>query len=645
MKTLFRRTLLSAALAMVAMPAVAQTVPPSPFTRTIFFGDSLTDGGYFRPLLTQMLGPNGAVIGQFTTNPGYVWSQHLASYYGGDAAPAWTGNTTASPTAGSGDNWAVGGARTGTTTVGGLGLTPSLAAQYQAYLGAGNTVDPGALYTVWGGANDVFAAITSYQNAYVASLMGGGTATQADAAGQAAAGGVIAPAVGAQIGLIGALKNAGAQYVLVPTLPDMGLTPSAAAGGAAGKALASGLSTSYNNALFTSLANAGVSVIPLDVFHFLQEVVANPAEFGLTNVTGTACSPAVQGGNSLFCSPPSTVPGGANSYLFADGVHPTTAAHKALADFAISVIDGPRLVSLLPQSATTTGRARAQMVDGVASGMAAAEGDGMHWWADLRGQQQRFVNSSGYDGLGGTGSFGIGWRSGNLMYGAFAGYGRQDVDFGYRRGDFRQTDASVGGFLGWAGGNAWINGQLSWTRLGYKVDRQVNLGPATRVHSGSPDGDNLSAGASAGWTFKHGALEHGPVVAVLAQRISVDGYAENSSQSTALGFMAQDVDSLIGSAGWQASFALNDHIKPYVRMTWDREFEDAPAQAWAQSLSMPGTLPYAVPGVAFDDSYGTVGMGVRSKLFGMDVTTGANVTVEQQGGSNTSFFVTFGGTF
>ena len=45
MKTLFRRTLLSAALAMVAMPAVAQTVPPSPFTRTIFFGDSLTDGG------------------------------------------------------------------------------------------------------------------------------------------------------------------------------------------------------------------------------------------------------------------------------------------------------------------------------------------------------------------------------------------------------------------------------------------------------------------------------------------------------------------------------------------------------------------------------------------------------------------------
>jgi len=46
MKTLFRRTLLSAALAVAALPAVAQSTPDSPFTQTVFFGDSLTDGGY-----------------------------------------------------------------------------------------------------------------------------------------------------------------------------------------------------------------------------------------------------------------------------------------------------------------------------------------------------------------------------------------------------------------------------------------------------------------------------------------------------------------------------------------------------------------------------------------------------------------------
>ena len=60
---------------------------------------------------------------------------------------------------------------------------------------------------------------------------------------------------------------------------------------------------------------------------------------------------------------------------------------------------------------------------------------------------------------------------------------------------------------------------------------------------------------------------------------------------------------------------------------------------------MPGTLPYAVPGLAFDDGYGTLGMGVRSKLLGLDVTAGANVTVEQKGGSDTSFFLTVGGAF
>lgn len=626
MKTLFRRTLLSAALAMAALPAVAQTVPDSPFTKTVFFGDSLTDGGYFRPLLIQMLGPNGAVVGQFTTNPGYVWSQYLAEYYGGNAAPAWTGNTTATPTPGSGDNWAVGGARVGTNTVGGLGYTPSLAAQYQAYLAAtGNKVDPGALYTVWGGANDLFAVQANPSQA--SAIIGG--------------------AVSAQVGIVGALTQAGAQYILVPTLPDIGLTPASRAGGAAGMAQGTALTQTYNNALFSGLASANLRVIPLDTFHFLQEVTANPSAFGLTNVSGQAClpQPLPAGDSSLFCSPLSTVPGGANTYLFADGVHPTTAAHKALADFAISVIDGPRLIAVLPRSAATVGRARAQMVDSVAAGMAQAASDGMQWWADVRGQQQRYVNSHGFDGMGGTGSFGVGWRRGQLTYGAFAGYGRQDLDFGFRRGDFRQTDTSIGGFVGWTGEGLWVNGQLSWTKLSFKVDRQVNLGQATRIHSGSPDGDNLTAGASVGWTFTHGRLQHGPVLSVLSQRISVDGYAENSTQSTALAYPKQDVDSLVGSAGWQASYALNDHVTPYVRLTWDHEFEDAPAQAWAQSLSMPGTLPYAVPGLAVDDNYGTVGLGVRSKLFGLDMTAGANVTMAQKGGSDTGFFLTLGGTF
>ena len=619
MKATLRRTLLTAAIALAAAPGFAQA-SDSPFTQTIFFGDSLTDGGFFRSLLPPEV---QSVTGQFTTNPGYVWSQYLADYYDSNANVAWkaTGATpTLSP---GGNNWAVGGARNGTDSVGALGYTPSLASQYARYLSAGNSVDPNALYTVWGGANDLFAVQSN--------------PAQANA--------IIGGAVTAQIGLVGALTQAGAQYILVPTIPDLGLTPSSRAGGAVAMAQGTALTNSYNNALFGGLASAGLHVIPLDTFHFLQEVVANPALFGISNVSGTACQPQITA-QSLTCNPGSLVnPGAMNSYLFADGVHPTSGAHKAIADFAISVIEGPRQISVLPRSASMVGRARSQQVDTAVGGILLADGDGTHWWADLRGDQQRFNDSAGFDGPGMTGSVGIGWRSGNLAYGAFAGYGRQDVDFGERRGDFRQTDTSIGGFVGWQHDAMWASGQVNWTKLSYKVERQVNLGQASRLHSGSPDGDNFSAGASAGWNFGDGALVHGPVLSVLAQKISIDGYTENSTESTALAYMEQDGDSLIASAGWQASFAINDHLKPFARLTWDREFEDAPAQAWAQSVSMANTLPYAVPGHLYDKTYGTLTYGARSQVLGLDVTAGSHLTVGQKGGNNASFFMTISGKF
>ena len=622
MKATFRHSLLAAALALATLPAAVQA-SDSPFTKTVFFGDSLTDGGYFRPVLIQMIGPNGAVIGQFTTNPGYVWSQYLADFYGSNAQPAWTGNNTASPTLASGNNWAVGGARVGTSTVGGLGYTPSLAAQYARYLSAGNTVDPGALYTVWGGANDMFAVQAN--------------PSQAQA--------IIGGAVSAQIGLIGALTQAGAQYILVPTLPDLGLTPDSRAGGAVAMAQGTALATTYNNALFGGLASANLRVIPLDTFHFVQEVVANPSMYGISNVTGKACAtqPPPAGGSSLFCSPASTVPGG-SSYLFADGVHPTAAAHKALADFAISVIEGPRQVAILPYSEAMVGRARAEMVNGAIAGF--GDEDGMRWWADVRGDQQRYGAPFHYDGIGPAASFGIGWTSDNLVYGAFAGYGRQDNDFGRKLGEFQQTDAGLGGFVGWRGDALWANAQVGWTKVSYEVDRAVHLGPATRVHSGSPDGDNLSIGASVGWNFEHGALKHGPVLSVLSQKISVDGYAENEpTLSTSLAYPQQDFDSLIGSAGWQASYALNEHMTPYAKLTYDREFEDAPAHAFAQAQSMPGTLPYAVPGLAFDDSYGTMVFGMRTEVLGLDANAGASLTVGQKGGNDATFFLSVGSKF
>ena len=47
------RSLLAVALAAAAVPAMAA----GPYTQTVFFGDSLTDAGFFRPLLPASVRP------------------------------------------------------------------------------------------------------------------------------------------------------------------------------------------------------------------------------------------------------------------------------------------------------------------------------------------------------------------------------------------------------------------------------------------------------------------------------------------------------------------------------------------------------------------------------------------------------------
>ena len=205
----------------------------------------------------------------------------------------------------------------------------------------------------------------------------------------------------------------------------------------------------------------------------------------------------------------------------------------------------------------------------------------------------------------------------------------------------------MGGFVGWrADGGAWVNAQLSYTWLDFDTDRTVQIGPVTRVHSGQADGSNVTAAIGAGWSFGTGALQHGPVLSLVAQRIEVDGFAESDpTVSSSLAYPSQDIDSLIGSAGWQFAYAASDSFRPYARLTIDREFEDAPTQAFAQAQSLPSTLPYAVPARGYDTSYATATLGTQTTLFGFDANIGASLTVGQKGGSHTTAFATIGAGF
>lgn len=602
--------------------AAAATVPAfaaESFSRTVFFGDSLTDSGHFRPALVQVVGPSGAILGRFTTNPGLTWAEHVADRYGTEAAPN-NGQ--------GGDNYAVGGARVAVDTATALGAVPSLQSQATRYLAAnGGRADANALYTVWGGANDLFAV----------------------SAAPAQAQQIIGAAVTAQVGLVGTLQGAGARYVVVPSIPDLGLTPQSRAGGAVAMATGTALAAAYNTALYGGLASQGLRVIPVDTFHFLQEVSAAPAMYGFTNVTSAACraQPAPAGDSSLFCNPNSYVtPSAADTYLFADGVHPAARAHQMIADLSISMIDGPQQMAILPQSAAMTGRGRADRVNNRLS-LAPARSEGRSWWADVRADMQRYDHGDAYDGVGPAVTAGLDWTSGSTTFGGFVGYGKQGNDWGLRRGSWDQAETTVGGFVGWrADAGAWANAQLSYTWLDIDTDRTVQIGPATRLHRGQADGSNTTAAVAAGWNFGAGALQHGPVLSLVAQRIELDGFAESDpTMSSSLAYPSQDIDSLIGSAGWQFAYAASDAFRPYARVTIDREFEDAPTEAFAQAQSLPSTLPYAVPARGYDNSYATATLGTQTRLFGLDANVGASLTIGQKGGSHTTAFATIGAGF
>lgn len=606
------RSVLTVALITAAAAVAAPAFAAGPYSQTVFFGDSLTDGGFFRPLLPASVRP---LTGQFTTNPGFVWSQYLADFYGTGATPNGNGQT--------GTNYAAGGARVGINSTGALGPIPSLATQVTNYLAAnGGRADSRALFTVWGGANDLFAITNA----------GAPAAT------------TIANAVTSEIGIVAQLQNAGAKYILVATVPDLGLTPAFRAQGATAQAQGTALTTTYNSSLFSGLASNGLRVIPLDTFNLIREITASPAAYGFSNIAGTACQPQITA-NSLTCNPTSYVtPDAPNTYLFADGVHPTSRAHQILSQYAVSVLEAPRQIALLPHATAVVGRARADRVSSHLAGK--PEGDGMRWWVDTRADVQRYDDANSYDGVAPALTGGVDWTSGNFVYGGFAGLGRNFSDFGLRGGHFDQTDGTLGGFAGWYGDNAWVNGQLSYSMIRYEVNREVWLGPVKRGHSGSPDGSNLTFGVNAGYNFTDEALTHGPVISVLAQQIDIDGYAEDQpTLSTSLAYPDQSFDSLITSLGWQASYKINDHLAPYARMTWDVEHEDQAKEAFARSQSITGSLQYAVPGQTFDDSYLTLQMGARTELFGMDANIGASVTTMQGGGNDATLFATFGKQF
>ncbi|TAN05678.1 MAG: autotransporter domain-containing protein [Rhodanobacteraceae bacterium] len=661
------------ALALASSAAFAQSAPPSAqpsthaglFDQMVMFGDSLSDGGNIA--LSQ-----GLPILRWTTNPGLTAVENIGAYLGVPMTPSLARGT----------DFAFGGAGLVNNSPGTPAGIPTLPTQMGMYLTAGGgKADPNALYGVWGGANDIFYAATAAgaaaaAQAQIEALVPGAvqqtiagmvqawvaadptarnnptaiaqyeaaitpTVTQqvtqsvtqqVVAAAEAQAGvttlmdaqqaqAAIQNAAMTELGMIQQLGKAGARYVMVFNLPNIGITPDAAQEGPAAAQALTGLTLTFNNTLNSGLAKTGVNVIPVNTFAMLNELIADPSRFGFTNVTTPACT-----GSALACLPAGTPgaastyqPGTNQTYLFADGVHPTTAAHAMLAQYAESIITAPGAMSLLAEAPLQVNEsANRSILNQATTGLAQAPGNGLRVWASYDYAHQRVdaqVNSPKTDNNLNTLSFGAGIHPSDAVTAGLAfTAGQQRDDFAGNAGGFKLRELLASGYVLWGWDQAYFGAIGSFGHLTYSnIHRNIPIGPAVLFESGSTSGSHSAFALTGGWWFNLGSWRTGPYADVSWQHIHVDSFADNGDDAAAMTFGRQDRHALIGTLGWQLSGNLtagSTALHPFARVAWNHDDDADPRAVSGGLVTMPGT--FALPGFAPDANWGSVGVGLAA---------------------------------
>jgi phospholipase/lecithinase/hemolysin len=357
-----------------------QTSQRAGITSIKVMGDSLSDVGVFKGIPT-----NGRIfsVQDSASEPNTDWTERIAAllgvpqlcnffkYTGAAAAPfsLVPGCTS----------YAVGGGRINNfNPQTGAGASPfSITYQLQVASSAGNYKSTDLLL-IDGGGNDAADLVGAYLNAAK-----DGGASYAAMTGTLIPAGTLAPMLAngqaglAQVGgtymvaladkFYGSIKtnalDKGAERILVLNTPGITNTPrfqmvlggiaAAYGGGATGagaraqsEALFKSWVEAFNSRLATLVAN-DKRIVLVDFYTAFNDQIANPAQYGLTNVTTPACPITGMGSDGLplynfqtctaaalsAMTPPAGATGGSNwwqTYAFSDGFHPTPLGYQLM---------------------------------------------------------------------------------------------------------------------------------------------------------------------------------------------------------------------------------------------------------------------------------------------------------------------------
>ena len=562
------------------------------FNDFFVFGASLSDAGN---IAQQLELPAGS---SFTTNPDPLAVEIIAQTFGASGRHSLA----------DGPNYAWSGACVRPEGPC-LNPVPTITEQIDQHLSSrpGGRADPDALYFIWAGLNDINdALILDSANAQTHTLA----------------------AATAHVAQIRHLQEAGARYIVVPNLPDLSVLPFAANLPPAARAALTALSTAYNEVVYTGLRARGGGVIPINILALTEEIFESSQTYGFTNVRETACplnanpltdrSPV-----SLVCGPESSgypktyAPGANQRYLFADDKHPSGAAHAIIASLVTSTLAAPVQFSLAGEAGVDVAGIHSIAVSKERMADLALDRPVGSWRlyviADI-GRHELDVLPH----LGKTQAnkqvltLGANRRArADLHWGAALSLARHDNDIS---GANLNSTVVLGSLHGtWRIGGLHLSGALSGGRTSVDIERLIRLGPARRLERGSTSAAQFGAELDMGWLFgEPEALQHGPFLGLAWSNQKVKGYRESGRSSTSMNFSGFERDSLIARGGYQLTWLVGGSVRPYVRVTYERELKDDPILVTAGSNTMPGR--FTLPGFTPPRQSVSTGLGLTAKL-------------------------------
>lgn len=262
---------------------------------------------------------------------------------------------------------------------------------------------------------------------------------------------------------------------------------------------------------------------------------------------------------------------------------------------------------------------------------------------------------------------GVDYNFGPAVVGASVGYDDYDASFTsvgalYKGGSARVEGTSGSLYGGWFGDNWTVNGIATYGHLTTSLSRTINytltypsadpdpqtdltpkdncsaatglctVSSGNRTLNGSPSGDAVAVGVTAGYQYAVDAWNLMPSLSLNYRHTKFDSFSEADATSTplpnglpdglALAFGDQTVQSLRSVLAFDLSRAVSvpfGVLTPIARVEWDHEFKTGATTIDAHYANDPtaGTTClscFFVPGASSPANYGIGGLGVSVAL-------------------------------